>query len=184
MVTPGVYVPRPQTESLAELARERVPAGGLAVDLCTGTGAVALITGAVAATDIDPRAVACARFNGVNALEGDLYEPLPGQLRGRLDVITANAPYVPTAAIDLLPRDVREHEPLVALDGGTDGLAVVRRIITDAPAWLRRGGWLLFEMGGPQLEAAAEALEAAGFDDFAAWLDVDGDARFIEARLA
>ena len=110
-VDPGVFVPRPQTESLARRAAALLPADGIAVDLCTGSGAVAVVLGSacpratVIATDIDPAAVACARRNGVGALPGDLDEPLPPALRRRVDVVTAVVPYVPIEELHLLPRD-------------------------------------------------------------------------------
>src|SRR5919198_147155 len=118
---PGVFVPRPHTESLARRAAELLPDRGVAVDLCTGSGAVAGVlrsarpTATVLATDVDEAAVACARRNGVDALLGDLDEPVH-TLRGRVDVVTAVVPYVPVEELHLLPRDVREQEPRRAID--------------------------------------------------------------------
>jgi release factor glutamine methyltransferase len=94
--------------------------------------------------------------------EGDLFAALPGGLRGRIDVLAANAPYVPTSAIDLMPPEARHHEPPVALDGGDDGLAVLRRIVAGAPDWLAPGGGLLFETGTAQASDAVAALRTAG----------------------
>src|SRR5918999_5389638 len=131
-VDPGVFVPRPHTQALARRAVSLLPAAGIAVDLCTGTGAVAAVLGsarpraAVVATDVDPLAVACARRNGVRALVGDLDEPLPPSLRGSVDVMTAVVPYVPTEELHLLPRDVFANEPRRALDGGPRGTTVPR----------------------------------------------------------
>ncbi len=130
-VDPGVYVPRWQSETLAERAASLLPDRGTAVDLATGSGAIALVLsrrrpGArVVGTDVDPRAVACARRNGVTVLEGPLDDPLPDDLAGRVDVLCGVLPYVPTGALHLLPRDVLAYEPRRALDGGPDGLGPV-----------------------------------------------------------
>lgn len=177
----GVYVPRAQTEVLARAAVELLPPGGTAVDLATGSGAVALVLARaggsdshVVTTEIDPAAAACARANGLRVLEGDLDGPLPADLEGRVDVLTANVPYVPTAAIELLPRDVRDHEPRHALDGGADGLDLVRRVLALAPRWLRpRTGRVLVEVGPDQ---------AAAFPSppFVLHVDDDGDVRAVE----
>jgi release factor glutamine methyltransferase len=184
-VDPGVYVPRAQSVPLAHRAGALLAAGGgRAADLCTGAGAVAvhLMARAPAATvvgvDIDRRAAACARRNGVDALVGDLDRPLRD---GAFDVVTAVAPYVPTGALHLLPADVRRYEPHHALDGGADGLDVVQRIVDGAARLLRPGGWLLVEVGGTQDLALAPALSAAGFGDGEAWFDDDGDLRGLAA---
>lgn len=191
-VAPGVYVPRPQTEDLARrgaalLAAAPGPAPTpAAADLCTGAGAVAAhlrasVPGAtVVGVDIDPHAVACARRNGVPAVVGDLDGPLRS---GALDLVTTVAPYVPTGGLGLLPVDVRRYEPRRALDGGADGLDVVRRVVTAAARLLRPGGWLLAEVGGEQDEALAPALAAAGFEAAVPWCDEDGDLRGLAARL-
>jgi release factor glutamine methyltransferase len=170
-VAPGVFVPRRRTEALAAEAVARTRPGSVVVDLCCGAGALgAAVAAAVPgielhAADVDPAAVTCARRNlpGAAVHRGDLFAALPAGLRGRVDVLVANAPYVPTAAIGLLPREARDHEPAVALDGGDDGLSVVRRIVAGAPAWLAPGGAVLFETGAGQSAAAAAALRAAGF---------------------
>lgn len=181
-VEPGVFVPRRRTELLAEeavrLVREASRTGGsrggrrtVIVDLCCGSGAVgAVVSSAVAAVelhavDVDPAAVRCARANlgGQGRVhEGDLYVPLPSALRGQVDVVVANAPYVPTGAIGSMPPEARDHEPPVALDGGVDGLDVQRRVIAEAPRWLSRGGHLLVETSRHQLDGTLEAFEAAG----------------------
>jgi len=187
-IVSGVYVPRPQTEELARRAASLLPANGLAVDLCTGSGAVAahlaaaVPTAAVIGVDVDPLAAACARSNGVVALVADLATPFGPA--ARFDAMTAVAPYVPTDAIDLLPADSQVHEPRVALDGGTDGLDLVRRVIAAASTHLRPGGWLLTEVGGDQDELLAPDLAAAGFDHAVAWADEDGDLRGIAAQRA
>jgi release factor glutamine methyltransferase len=169
-VAPGVFVPRRRTEALAEEAIARARPGAVVVDLCCGSGAVAAAVAAAVpgielhAADVDPAAVACARRNlpGAGVHEGDLYAALPPGLRGRIDVLVANAPYVPTSAIGLMPPEARDHEPPVALDGGDDGLAVLRRIVAGAPGWLTPGGALLFETGTAQVADAVAALGIAG----------------------
>ncbi|MFH0241512.1 putative protein N(5)-glutamine methyltransferase [Streptomyces sp. HK10] len=174
-VEPGVFVPRRRTEFLARraaaLARRRRGAV-VVVDMCCGSGAVGAAVAAAAegvelhAADVDPVAVRCARRNvapaGGRVYEGDLYVPLPAALRGRVDVLVANAPYVPTGEMGLLPAEAREHEPPVALDGGPDGLGVQRRVIEEAPRWLAPGGHLLVETGGHQAPRTAEAVARAG----------------------
>ena len=184
---PGVYVPRAQTEELAERAAARLPPTGRAVDLCTGCGAVAahlraeVPTASVVGVDLDPRAAACARRNGVAAVVGDL-GALPLGVGLGLDLVTAVAPYVPTGDLGLLPADVQRYEPRLALDGGSDGLDLVRRVVGAAGRLLRPGGWLLAEVGGAQDERLAPALAAGGFVDVAVWRDEDGDLRGIAAR--
>jgi release factor glutamine methyltransferase len=171
-VAPGVFVPRRRTEALVEQAVAGTRPGSVVVDLCCGSGAVgAAISAAVPgielhAADVDPVAVACARRNlaGARVHQGDLFAALPAGLRNRIDVLTANAPYVPTPAIGLLPPEARDHEPAVALDGGDDGLAVLRRIVTAAPDWLAPGGSLLFETGTAQAADAVAAVRAAGLE--------------------
>jgi release factor glutamine methyltransferase len=168
-VAPGVFVPRRRTEVLvgpAVAARPRV-----LVDLCCGTGAVgaavaAIVPGvAVHATDLDPAAVRCARRNlpGHHVYAGDLDAPLPAELRGRVDVLVANAPYVPTGAIATMPPEAREHEPPVALDGGADGLDVARRVVAAAPRWLRPGGTLAVETSLQQAPVLVAAFAEQGF---------------------
>jgi release factor glutamine methyltransferase len=184
-VAAGVYVPRVQTEELARRAADLLVAhGGRAADLCTGAGAVAAhvaeATGVpVVGTDIDALALACARRNGVRAVMGDLGAPLR---HGAFSVVTAVAPYVPTGALAFLPADVRRYEPNTALDGGADGLDVVRRVVSDAACLLRSGGWLLLEVGGDQDEELAPDLAACGFAPPDVWRDEDEDLRGLVAR--
>lgn len=169
-VRPGVFVPRRRTELLAAAAIARLGPASVAVDLCCGSGAIAAAIVAevpfaeVYATDIDPVAVACARENLPTAtvLCGDLLDPLPSSVRGRVDVLVANTPYVPSAEVANLPADFRDHEPRHTLDGGPDGLTLLRRIAEQAPSWMRPGGALLIEVGASQREAALEAYEDAG----------------------
>ncbi|CAM5778320.1 putative protein N(5)-glutamine methyltransferase [Cellulomonas persica] len=187
-VAPGVFVPRTRTELLVDLVDALLDGGGgsagadgatvaddaqrpVVVDLCCGTGAVGAAVAArhpsavVHATDVDPAAVACARRNlppdRVHA--GDLFAALPGALRGRVDVLVANAPYVPTDAIATMPPEAREHEARVALDGGADGLAVHRRIVAHVRPWLAAGGAVVIEAGLRQAPTTARLLEAHGF---------------------
>jgi release factor glutamine methyltransferase len=176
-VDPGVYVPRWQTEVLARRAAERLPPGGSAIDVCTGSGAVAVTLmragGRVRASDLDERAVACARSNGVDAYAGDLFEPFSE----RVDVITGVVPYVPTPDLPLLQRDTFTFETPLSYDGGDDGMGILRRVIAEAPRFLRPGGALLLELGGRQ----AEALDFTGYADVRVLVDDEGDVRGVEA---
>lgn len=188
-VDPGVYVPRWHTEPLARRAAERLPDGGAAIDLCTGTGDIAAVLRAVrpaarvVATDIDERAVACARANGVEAYQGDLFAPVPAELRGRVDVVAGVVPYVPTPSLSLLQRDTFAFESGLSYDGGEDGMDVLRRVVADSPAFLRPGGTLLLELGGDQAELLGPELERVGFDEVQPLLDEEDDVRGIEATL-
>lgn len=185
----GVYVPRWQTEPLARRAAARLPEGGVAVDVCTGSGAVAMVMAAarpgarVLATDTDPRAVACAVANGVEAYRGDLLAPLPAALAGRADVVTGVVPYVPTGELALLPRDTLVFESSVSYDGGPDGTSVLRRVVAEASRALRPGGALLLELGGAQAELLAPELSRSGFADLEVLRDDDGDVRGVTAAL-
>jgi release factor glutamine methyltransferase len=179
LVDEGVYVPRWHTESLAWRAVERMPRGGSGIDLCTGCGAVAAVLIAerdarMRASDLDPRSVANARRNGVDAAVGDLFEPLPDDL---VDVITGVVPYVPTPDLPLLQRDTFAFETTLAYDGGVDGLDIARRAVDGARQRLKPGGALLLELGGRQ----AEQLDLDGFTDVSVVLDEEGDPRGIEA---
>ncbi len=170
-VDPGVFVPRRRTEFLVHQAAALARPRAVVVDLCCDSGAVgaALIAAQdrveLYAADIDPAAVRCARRNiaaGGQVYEGDLYEPLPAPLRGRVDVLLANVPYVPTEEVGLLPPEARMHEPRVALDGGADGLEVLRRVTAAAPLWLAPGGHLLVETSERQAPQAAETFAREG----------------------
>jgi release factor glutamine methyltransferase len=167
-VDPGVFVPRRRSELVVEVAGRET--ADVVVDLCCGTAAFGAAlarrwpTAEVHAADSDPAAVACARRNlpAERVHEGDLYSALPEDLRGRADLLVANAPYVPTDAIPTMPRDAREHEHLIALDGGADGLDVVRRVAAGAPTWLRPGGRLVLETGREQAETTVALMHAVG----------------------
>ncbi|MEU0808623.1 putative protein N(5)-glutamine methyltransferase [Streptomyces sp. NPDC005970] len=171
----GVFVPRRRTEFLVDQAVGLARHGSVVVDLCCGSGAVgAALLAALGpaspielyAVDIEPAAVRCARRNipagDGRVYEGDLYEPLPAALRGRVDVLVANAPYVPTDDIRLLPPEARDHEPRVALDGGADGLDVQRRVLAEATRWLAPGGQLLIETSERQAPQTAETFARYG----------------------
>ncbi|HET9653723.1 MAG TPA: putative protein N(5)-glutamine methyltransferase [Kineosporiaceae bacterium] len=190
-VRPGVFVPRLRTELLVReaatlLRQARAVRGGsggerpVVVDLCCGSGAVgvalAVLAGPVEvhAADLDPAAVDCAgsTLAGLAAMAGDrstgqaylgdLFEPLPPRLRGTVDALVVNAPYVPTAQIALMPPEARLHEPITALDGGPDGLDVARRAVAAAPDWLAPGGQMLVETSARQAPALRELMAAAG----------------------
>lgn len=191
-VRPGVFVPRRRTECLVRQAVALAPPAATAVDLCCGSGAVgAALAAAVSrdtaesldpgvslavpdgltrlyAVDIDPVAVECARDNlaryGGVVFEGDLYAPLPAWLRGKVDILTANVPYVPSDAVALLPPESRLYEPRVAVDGGADGLDVLRRVAAAAANWLTPGGHLLVEASAGQVPATREILRRAGLE--------------------
>ncbi|SDG45780.1 release factor glutamine methyltransferase [Lentzea fradiae] len=168
VVTKGVFVPRHRTELLVDLATDLKPA--VAVDLCCGSGAVGAVLrhrlpdATVYAADIDPVAVACARQNLTNVFEGDLFDALPSHLKGTIDVVVANVPYVPTDDIRFMPVEARDHEARIALDGGADGLDVLRRVAAQAVSWLRPGGHLLSETSERQAPAALAAFAAAGLN--------------------
>lgn len=179
-VDPGVFVPRRRSELLAReaIAYLTTPARAgrthpaVVADLCCGCGAIGVAIAAavpgtdVVAADLDPAAVRCAARNlaavGGTVRQGDLFAALPAGRRGRLDVLVANAPYVPTAAIALMPPEARDHEPVVALDGGPDGTGVLRRVIAGAPDWLAPGGLVLVEVGRTQVATVTDALRDRG----------------------
>ena len=189
-VDAGVFVPRLRTEFLVQQAVKLARPGDIVVDLCCGAGAIGAAIAAavdraeVHATEIDPAAVRCARQNVPGAVyQGDLYEPLPARLRGRVAVLTANVPYVPTGEIEFLPPEARSHEPRAALDGGQDGLDVLRRVAAAAPGWLAPGGHLLIEVSGRQVPLAAAAFTSSGLVARVA-SDDDLDATVLIGTLA
>ena len=171
VLEPGVFVPRRRSEFLVHEAAPLTSAGGVVVDLCCGSGAVgaalaAAVPGAdVHAADIDPVAVRCALRNlGAQVYQGDLYAALPIALRGRVAVVVANAPYVPTEAIATMPPEARVHEPGIALDGGPDGLDVLRRILTGATEWLAPAGSVLVESSRAQAPVLCAYAADAGLE--------------------
>ncbi|WP_433602858.1 putative protein N(5)-glutamine methyltransferase [Nocardia sp. CA-135953] len=179
-VAPGVFVPRQRTAFLvdeaAELARA-MPAHAVVVDICCGSGALGLALAhtlategrpiELAATDIEPAAVECARRNltpiGAPVYAGDLFEPLPRELCGRINILLANTPYVPSEMIARMPPEARDYEPRTALDGGPDGLDIFRRVVTAAHTWLAPGGHLLVESTEAQARPSITILAAHGF---------------------
>ena len=198
-VRPGVFVPRARTGLLVDLAvaivrdvsavsraQERHERHGLSsrgpvvVDLCCGSGAVGAAVAArvpeaeVHAADLDEACVACARENlpPERVHHGDLYAALPGELRGRVDVLVVNAPYVPTSAIATMPAEARDHEPRLALDGGHDGVEVHRRVAAGAGDWLRAGGALVVETSRAQAPLTVAVCEEAGLTPR---VETDGD---------
>ncbi len=193
-VDTAVFVPRRRTEFLAGQAIGLARPGAVVVDLCCGSGALAAALAAavpgagVHAADIDPAAVRCARRNlaaaGGHAYQGDLFGPLPAGLRGRVDILLANVPYVPTGEVGLLPPEARDHEARVALDGGADGLEVLRRVAAGAPGWLAPGGHLLSEISERQVAAATGAVTAAGLTASVARSEEHGATVLVAARPA
>ena len=178
VVGPGVFVPRRRTELLARttiahvVSRGEVAGSGpvVAVEMCCGVAPVAATLEATAAevhaADVSPAALDCARQNAPTALLhlGDLFHALPADLRGRVGVLAANAPYVPTGRIASMPPEARDHEPRAALDGGADGVDLHRRLSTDAPDWLAPGGVLLVETSRSQAPLTTAAMAAAGLE--------------------
>jgi release factor glutamine methyltransferase len=188
-VEPGTYVPRWQSLELARRAADRLPENGRAIDLCTGSGAIAAAlrlgrpSARIIGTDIDAGAVACARSNGVEALRGDLFGPVPHEFEGTTDVVVAVVPYVPTPALPYLPHDARAYEMPSHYHGGPDGTDVLRRVVTEAPRFLRPGGALLLELGGEQADLLRPQIEELGYGEIEGWSDEDGDVRGVEVTL-
>lgn len=193
-VRAGVFVPRPETEVLAEEAIARVPAGGLVVEPCTGTGAVACaIAGEarpsqVLATDVSAEAVSLARDNAerarvaVTVWRGDLLAPLDRRLRGRVDVLVSNPPYIAEGELEGLEPEVSGWDPRAALVAGPTGHEVSDRLIAAAWDWLARGGWLLLEVAEARAAAAAARAVAAGLVDAGVVADLTGRDRIVTAR--
>jgi release factor glutamine methyltransferase len=194
LVDRRVLIPRPETEQLWELARGLVDHPQVIVDLCTGSGALALAlklvfpTARVLATELSPGAVAVARANAarlgleVEILEGDLFAPLPGDMAGRVDLVVSNPPYVAEGEWPGLPEDVK-REPAMALVAGPDGSEMLARIATEVGGWLRPGGVVACEMGETQGEVV-QALFAAGLDEVRLRQDLAGRDRFVIGRRA
>jgi release factor glutamine methyltransferase len=174
-IRPGAFIPRPETEVLVEevLAVLRDVEQPVVVDLCTGSGCVALSIarehpGArVWATEISADAAAVARENTtrlglddrVTVLEGDLFEPIPEELRGQIDLVVSNPPYIPTSDLAALPSEVGGFEPGLALDGGPDGLEIARRILGEAREWLAQNGALLMELDEYRVQDAVKEMQ-------------------------
>ncbi|MEW5553554.1 putative protein N(5)-glutamine methyltransferase [Peribacillus frigoritolerans] len=171
-VDQGVFVPRKRTEFLVSQAEALSCSGDIVVDICCGSGAVGVALAAALgrvvlySVDIDPVAVRCAErnvtiFDG-HVFEGDLYKALPDSLKGHVNILVANVPYVPTKAIKLLPQEARLYEPKVALDGGEDGLDIQRRVAEEALLWLAPGGHLLIETSEMQTPQTFEIFDSVG----------------------
>ncbi|MFY4774390.1 putative protein N(5)-glutamine methyltransferase [Metabacillus sp. RGM 3146] len=171
-IDPEVFIPRKRTEFLVRQAKSLTCIGDIVIDQCCGSGAVGaalagVLGGAVLySVDIDPAAVRCAArntaaFNG-RVFQGDLYKALPHSLKGRVNIVVANTPYVPADAIKLLPREARLYEPRLALDGGKDGLDLQRRVAKEAPLWLAPGGHLLVETSERQSSETIEIFSSNG----------------------
>lgn len=194
VVQPDVLIPRPETELLVERALTRLPKDGVVVDIGTGCGAIALSIAyerpdvKVLATEVSEPALACARLNaGIIGLDvdfhmGDLFAALPDELRGKLDLVVANPPYVADSDRHLLTPDIIEHEPHVALFAGADGLDVTRRLVADARGWLKPGGWLVFEISEFSGPPVRELLTSWGYADAAIHPDLGGRDRMAEGR--
>lgn len=189
-IEPGVYVPRRHTEAVALRAVERCPAAGVAVDLCTGSGAIAATisrlrpAARVVATDLDERAVECARRNGVETYVGDLFGPVPPYLKGRVDVVVAVVPYVPEGELQYLQRDTLTFETPLAYVGGVEGTDLLRRVMAAGSRWLRPGGSLLLELAGKQDELLGDDLDRYHYTAVTLLHDEEGDVRGLEAVWA
>lgn len=194
-VGPGVFIPRPETELVAERAMQRLPDAGTVVDVGTGSGAIALAIAqerpdaTVLATELSLDALEWARKNRdafglpVELLHGDLLDPLPQELTGRLDVVVANMPYIPKEEEDFLPVDVRAHEPELALFGAGGGLAAIERLAEAALGRLRPGGWLVLEIGEGQGTRVTTLLASLGYAAPAVYDDLTGRQRMVDAHL-
>lgn len=188
-VDPGVYVPRGHSEPLARRALARLPTDGVAIDLCTGSGAIAKVLKQgrsrtrVVGTDSDERAVRCAAANGVEVYPGDLFEPLPVALAGCVDVVVGVVPYVPTSALPSLQRDTFAFESPLSYDGGDDGTAILRCAVRQSGTFLKPGGALLLELGGDQADALWDEIGRLGYGGLTVLHDEDGDARGVEATF-
>lgn len=180
-VRPGVFVPRRRTEFLVSHAIALTLPGDVVLDLCCGCGAIGVAIGHAVdavelhAADLGPAAVQCARDNtavlDAHVYQGDLFDPLPSSLRGRVNILAANVPYVPTDAIAEMPPEARDHEPHVTLDGGADGLDVVRRVARHASEWLAAAGHVLIETSERQAPIAAAIYADAGLSPLIAHSD-------------
>ncbi|MCA1597047.1 MAG: peptide chain release factor N(5)-glutamine methyltransferase [Chloroflexi bacterium] len=197
---PGVLIPRPETELLVETGAQflsgRETIRPRAVDVGAGTGAIPiglarrLPAAEIAATDISPAALAVARRNveslgvkdRVRLLEGSLMDPIPALWRGELDLMISNPPYIPSALIESLQPEVARYEPREALDGGNDGLAVIRELAAAAPGWLRPTGALMLEVGESQARAVLELFARAGLTDCHSVDDLAGIPRVVVGR--
>jgi release factor glutamine methyltransferase len=192
MVGPGVFIPRPETELVAELAMSHLPSDGVLVDAGTGSGAIALsiakerVDARVWATELSEDALGWATKNrdalglDVELVKSDLLDELPAELAGHVDVIVGNMPYVPLEEAEFLPVDVVQHEPEVALFGSTDGLAVIERLAHQSLRWLRPGGWLVLEIGDRQGARVQAMLGRLHYEQVAMHRDLAGRERIVD----
>lgn len=177
---PGVFIPRQRSELLVDVATwiGHDGSGTDILDLCCGVGALGIavrnrIAGRVIGADISAEAVAYARENGISeTYTGDLFAALPDVYRNKISVLIANAPYVPRTAIADMPRESREYEPVFAVDGGSDGMDIQRRVLAEAGDWLAPGGSLFTETSAPQAEALLQEAVELGWN---AWVIRDGE---------
>ena len=194
-VTPDVLVPRPETETLVEWSLALVPGPRLAIDVGTGSGCIACSIATerpaarVVAVESSPAAAAVARANAaalglaerVSVVVGDLLAPVGGH--GAADLVVANLPYIPTAMVPTLSPEVARHDPEMALDGGDDGLRLIRRLIATACGGLAAGGALVLETaGGTQTPVVVDLMRTAGFIEVATRPDLLGVERFVAGR--
>ncbi|MDQ3537556.1 MAG: peptide chain release factor N(5)-glutamine methyltransferase [Actinomycetota bacterium] len=195
LVRPDVFIPRPETEVLAGLAIAALPlAGGVVVEPCTGTGAVACAVASeasprtVVATDTSAAAVRLARDNAaragvdVDVRRGDLLDPVPAGLRGTVDVLVGNPPYLAAGELDGLEPEVVDWDPYDALVAGPTGHEVSDRLIRQAPRWLADGGWLLLEVDPFRADVTVQRMRAAGLADAGVHNDLTGTGRIVAAR--
>ena len=190
----GVFIPRPETEVLAGEAIARVPGGGVVIEPCTGTGAVACTVSLeseareVLATDVDPDAVALATSNvartgaSVQVLQGDLLEPVPQRHRGGIDVLVANPPYLAQGELAAAEPEVVEWDPQLALVSGPTGHEVVDRILDASVTWLRPGGWVLLEVDARRAHSVAARATTVGLTEATVIQDLTGADRIVAAR--
>lgn len=193
-VRPGVFIPRPETELLVEYAAARLPAAPVVVEPCTGTGAVACAiatesTGAtVFATDVSVEAVALTKANArrtgapVVVLQGDLLGPLPNEVKGSVDAIVCNPPYLAEDDVAALAPEVSRWDPVAALVAGPTGHEVSDRLLNAATHWLRPGGWLLVEVDSTRAAETARRAAARGLAETAVLRDLTGAERFVVGR--
>lgn len=204
LVGPGALIPRLETHALAsgalECVREVVAARGevVVIDLCTGAGNVALALASaepaakVVGADLSADAVALADRNAghlglqdrVSFRCGDLFAPFAEERwKGSVDIVTCNPPYISSAKVPLMPKEISQHEPSLAFDGGPFGVSILMRLVADAPAFLKPGGWLCFEVGLGQGDGIRARLERTGlYSDFRGIQDSRGDVRAVVVR--
>ena len=190
LVAPSVLIPRQDTELLARCAIAHLKEGMRILDLCTGSGALAIViklAGAnvsVTGCDLSDEALSVAKENGIrsHAVIEWIHSDLFGSIGGTFDMIVSNPPYIRTSVIGTLEPEVAFHEPLAALDGGEDGLVFYRRIIKDAGRFLNPGAWLFFEIGYDQAEDVCRMLAENGYTQIQTQKDLSGHDRVVSAR--